>query len=114
MPKRWTILAGVTAAIVLGALGAGADDKDTPSIKDVMKKLHKGANAPIAKLKTQLKADKPAWKDIQDEAKDFVILGAALGKNDPPKGDKENWKTLTDSYYENAKALDDAAQKESK
>ena len=41
-------------------ISAGADDA-TPSIKEIMGKRHKRASAPLAKLKTALKADTPDW-----------------------------------------------------
>jgi hypothetical protein len=75
-----------------------------------MGKLHKGADAPLAKLKTALKADPPDWRDIQDKTKDFVIFGAALTKNTPPRGDKADFEKHADAYYQNAKALDAAAK----
>ena len=79
-----------------------------------MQKLHKGANAPLAKLKKALAADSPDWKEIQKTTKDFATLGADLPKNDPPKGDKEDFKKLAESYSKNAKALNEAAKEEDK
>ena len=116
MKKLVCVASVLTLMAVLGLTTSpvGADDEKTPTIKQVMQKLHKGANSPLAKLKTALKADSPEWKSIQDTTKDFVSLGAALAKNDPPKGEKEDFKKLADSYYENAKAMDDAAKKEDK
>jgi cytochrome c556 len=105
-------VAALLSAVALASSRAGADDEKTPTIKEVMRKLHKGANAPLGKLKAQLKEKSPPWKAVQDEAKDFVTLGGALSKNDPPRGDKEAYKKLADAYFDNAKALDDAAQKE--
>ena len=93
---------------------AGDQDENSPTIKVVMQKLHKGANSPLAKLKTALKSNSPDWKSIQDSSKDFVILGAALAKNDPPQGEKSNYKKLAEAYYDNAKAMDDAAKAENK
>lgn len=108
---------GLSALAILGlaSLAFGGDDDDNKAtIKEVMDKLHKGADSPLAKLKTAFKADSPDWKAVQDETKDFVILGAALAKNDPPKGEKADFKKLADAYYENAKKMDDAAKKEDK
>jgi cytochrome c556 len=113
--KRLVCLVSTLAvvALVAGAgAGAGAGADDPPSIKDVMDKLHKGANAPLAKLKAALKSDAPDWKSVQDLTKDFVVFGAALGKNDPPRGDKAAYDKLANAYYENAKSLDDAAKAE--
>jgi cytochrome c556 len=36
-------------------------------------------------------------------------LSKALGKNDPPKGDKKSWEKLTKDYLTNAEALQKAA-----
>jgi hypothetical protein len=77
-----------------------------------MGKLHKGANAPLAKLKTALKADTPDWREVQNLSKDFVILGAGLARNEPPRGDTTAFVQLADAYYQNAKALDGAAKAE--
>src|SRR4051794_30586480 len=112
--KRLISGAGVVLTILMVTVLAGAQDDKTPSIKDVMNKLHKGANAPLGKLGKALKSDSPNWKEIQNSTKDFVILGASLGKNDPPKGEKASWAKLSDTYFSNAKALDDAAKAEDK
>jgi cytochrome c556 len=113
--KRLTCMASVLALLAAVALGtdqAGAGNTEAPSIKDVMDKLHKGANSPLAKLKKSLKAQPPNWKDIQDSTKLFAELGTSLPDNDPPKGNKDSFKKLAIAYSENAKALDDAARKE--
>ena len=113
MMKRFVCMLGVVAVVLAAALGtsrAGAGD-EASSIKDIMGKLHKGAKAPLNQLKAQLKADSLDWATIQGETKDFVILGAALSKFDPPKGEAKAYKALAANYYTNAKALDDAAVK---
>lgn len=104
----------LTSTLAVLAFLAGAATDDSPTIKQVMAKLHKGANAPLAKLKTALKAESPDWKAVQDLSKDFVILGAALSKNDPPRGEKSDFVKLANAYYEDAKALDDASKAEDK
>ena len=106
-------LACVASAVMVLALAAGADDA-SPSIKQIMTKLHKGANSPIATVKAQLKAQDTDWKKVQNASKDFVILGAGLAKQDPPKGEKANWTKLADNYFQDSKALDDAAKAENK
>ncbi len=106
-------LLALLALVVLTAGPAGADD-ETPSIKDVMGKLHKGANSPLAQLKTQLKSASPDWDKVQKSTKDMVILGASLAKNDPPKGEAASYKALATAYFQNAKAIDDAAQSRDK
>ena len=105
--KTWIILA-VTALVPVVAAVA-QDDAKTPTIKAVMTKLHKGTKAQSGVLKNQLKAETPDWESIQKTTKDFVILGASLEKNDPPKGDKASWKKFADKYFATAKELDDAA-----
>jgi cytochrome c556 len=110
---RFRVLVAGALAVVMAALVAGradADNEETPSIKQVMVKLHKGASSPLGKLKGELKGQNPDWDTIQKQAKDFVILGAALAKNEPAKGDPASWKKLSDGYFQDAKALDDAAQ----
>jgi mono/diheme cytochrome c family protein len=109
--KRLVCLVSTLAVV---ALAVGAGSEDTPTIKDVMDKLHKGANAPLAKLKTALKSDSPDWKNVQDLTKDFVNFGAALAKNEPPRGEKADFDKLANAYLSNAKALDEAAKAEDK
>ena len=90
----------VLALVTLSGLASGlarSDDEKTPTIKEVMQKLHKGPNAALAKLKKDLAADSLDWEDIKAKAKDFETFGAALPNNDPPKGEKDDWKKLADS-----------------
>ncbi len=107
--KSWFVLGLVALAVPVAAF-AFDEEKETPKIKDVMKKLHKGSTSRQNVLKKQAQANPPDWEAIGKTTKDFVILGAALAKNDPSKGDKESWKKLTTKYYDNAKSLDDAAE----
>jgi cytochrome c556 len=104
-------MAGMASVLAVVILAAGAEDS-SPSIKEIMGKLHKGPNAPLAKLKTALKASTPHWKEVQQLSKDFVNLGAGLARNEPPRGDKSAFVQLADTYYQSAKALDAAAKAE--
>jgi cytochrome c556 len=106
----------VCVASMLAILGvaAGARTDDPPTIKDVMDKLHKGASSPLAKLKTALKASSPDWSAVQDLTKEFEEFGAALAKNDPPRGEKADFEKLAKAYEKNAKALNAAAKAEDK
>jgi cytochrome c556 len=108
---RWTL--ATTALVVLGAsvLAAQGDDK-TPTIEQIMEKLHKGGGSQLAKLKTALKASSPDWKAIQKSTKLFAEFGAALPKNKAPKGDQADFEKLGEAYAANAKALNEAAEKE--
>src|SRR5260221_458329 len=76
--KTFVLLAGSLIVASATLLAGQGDAEKTPSIKDVMGKLHKGAMAPLAKLKTALKSESPNWTAIEKSTKDFVILGAAL------------------------------------
>src|SRR4051812_36809458 len=112
--KRIACMAGVLAVFIAGAFvsgKAGAGD-DADSIKAVMQKLHKGADSPLNTLKTQLKSESPNWTKVQEESKDLVILGASLAKFAPPRGEAASYKKLATNYYNHAKAVDDAAQKQ--
>ncbi|AGA28081.1 cytochrome c [Singulisphaera acidiphila] len=107
--KTFALTAGVVLIASVSLL-AGADNEATPSIKQVMVKLNKGPNSPLAKLKTDLSASAPDWESIEKSAKDFVTFGAALTKNSPSKGDKASWTKLSDLYLADSKALDTAAK----
>ena len=106
--KSWLALALVALAVPVAALAV--DEDKTPTVKDIMNKLHKGSTSQSNALKKQAQANPPDWDAIGKTTKDFVILGAAMAKNDPPKGEKESWKKLADKYFANAKGLDDAAK----
>jgi cytochrome c556 len=99
------------AATIVVTAAVGAEEK-TPTIKEVMTKLYKGPNANMAKLKNELNANPPAWKQVKDRTKDFVTLAEGLAKNEPRKGDKDSFKKLADTHLANAKSLNDAAKKE--
>ena len=91
-----------------------ADEEKTPTIKEIMTKAHKGGKSLIQMVGKELKADEPDWADLQKKTKELVKLGTALGKNEPPKGEKASWEKLTKEYLKNAKALEDAAKKQDK
>lgn len=97
-----------------GNLGAApaADDK-LPDISEIMKKGHAKTDGYVAKIKEATKGEK--WEDAQKYAKDLNILGEALGKNKPPKGDEKSWKALTDKYADaTKKVLKGAEDKDAK
>jgi hypothetical protein len=106
--------------LALGALclvnerHADAQAGKTPSIKEVMKKLHGGANSPLVVVRMDLQDEQPDWAEIQRRSQEFVTLGAALAKNDPPKGDKQAWAKLADLYVQDARILAEAAMKRNK
>jgi cytochrome c556 len=101
----------LVAGLVSGPVGASSDDA-TPTIKKVMKTLHNGKNSPLNKLKAALKGDSPDWAAVQKEAKLFATFGAALPKNDPPRGEKASFEKLGKAYTSAAKSLEESAEKE--
>jgi cytochrome c556 len=99
------------AGLVSGPVGASSDE-ETPSIKKVMKKLHAGKTSPLSTVKAALKSDSPDWTKVQKEAKLFATFGAALPKNDPPRGGKESYEKLAKDYATAGKTLEESAEKE--
>jgi hypothetical protein len=113
--KKCLCVAGVVALALIVVLSpTGAQGDKAPTIKDVMGKLNKGPNAMTPTIGKDLKDDPPAWDDLQKETKDFVKCVEALGKNTPPKGEKDSWEKLTKAYLDNAKALEAATAKKDK
>jgi hypothetical protein len=109
----WAGLVALVGAALLALRTGGASAKD-PTVKEIMDRLHKGANAPLVHVKKELQSAQTDWDDVQKMAREFDALGAALGKNAPPAGDKASWARLAKDYGDNAHALDDAAQKKDK
>jgi cytochrome c556 len=106
------LLVSVTAALT--SVGAGADDQ-TPTVKAIMKKLHgKSATSHLGKVKAQLKKAEPNRTALAKEAKEYAILGAELGKNEPPKGEKESWTKLSEAFLKDAKELEEAVKEKDK
>jgi cytochrome c556 len=68
----------------------------------------------LASLKKDLASGTLDWKEIQERAKEFETYGSALPKHEPRNGEKDDWKKLADSHYENAKKLNTAAKNEDK
>lgn len=113
--KRLTYLAGCFCLLALLVSSTGpVDAQGGPTTKEVMTRLHKGENPPITAVKKNLQAEPPNWAEVQKLTHDFATLTASLSKNDPPKGDKASWMSLTKSYADSAKELDAAAVKKDK
>jgi cytochrome c556 len=113
--KRLTIIAAtVTLLGTWSICSALADESKTPTVKEVMQKLHRGKNSPLALVGAGLKTEEPDWAKLQKQSKSFLTFGAALAKNDPPRGTKESWQKLSLNYFNDANALDAAVQKENK
>jgi cytochrome c556 len=105
---RFNLKLAVVAAAALGVayLGAAAAEE----IKDV-KGCMAFQNKVRGDLPKQLKAKSPEWDAIQKETKDWVAVAETLGKQKPPKGTDDSWKTQTEKYLTNVKAVDAAAEK---
>ncbi len=98
--KLIAVLTGLSLMIGFATMPAsGEEDVAKPkfTIKDVMKKAMKG---PLLK--------KVAGGDASDEEKkELYEMLVALGKNEPKKGEAENWKTLTTALEKAGKAAVD-------
>jgi cytochrome c556 len=107
---------GVLAVLLMVGLVAApagtSSDEETPTIKKVMQTLHKGKTSPLNTVKAALKGDSPDWTNVQKEAKVFVTYGAALPKNDPPRGEKASFEKLAKAYASAAETLESSATKE--
>jgi cytochrome c556 len=113
MTRLVSVGCGLVLLAVLSLLVGPVPAKD-PTIKEIMNKAHKGGNSILTSVGNELRGSDPDWDDVQNQTKDLVKLGTALGKNNPPAGEKESWQRLTAEYLTNAKALDAAAQKKDK
>lgn len=112
--RRMSVAFGVGVLTLI--LGVGQDARavhteDDPAIDEVMKKVcsKKGA---CAACKTAVDGEK--WDEAQKQAKIMADLGSKLGKNKPPKGEKDSWEKLTKKFATEAKAVADAAGKKDK
>jgi cytochrome c556 len=94
--------------LAYGSAATGADDK-IPTVKEIMTQGHKGTDSLLGKLKGEVKGEK--WEDATTNAKALVVFGEALGKNKATKGDEKSWKTLSDKYLMNTKAVLTAVEK---
>lgn len=113
--KRLLCMCGLAVATlavaVLVAGPAGAQDpKDPPSIKEIMKQLHKGEGAALPAAKAALAASPTDWEAVTKAAGPLVTLGDALGKNETPKGEQASFEKLSKDYYKEAVILADAAK----
>jgi hypothetical protein len=103
------------AGLVIFAIRSSGQPAATPTVKEIMGKAHKGPNSILSTVGKDLRdIDGPDWDEIKRSARELVSLGSALGKNDPPKGDKASWQKLTKAYTEDAQSLLSAAAKKNK
>lgn len=98
--------------VIAGVVSRGASDDAPATIDKIMETLHKGKKSANAVIKTALKSASPDWATVQKQTKIYSKYAADLDKNDPPKGNPAAFKKLAKTFAANAKALDDAAEKE--
>jgi hypothetical protein len=104
--KISTRIAGGLLALCVGfGLLSAAD----PTTSEIMKKGHDKTDGLITKIKASAKDAK--WDDAKKAADELKGFGEVLGKNKPPKGSDESWKTLTDKYKTNTAAAAAAVEK---
>jgi hypothetical protein len=104
------VLAALLAAGWLCLPGAGGQTKG-PTIKEIMRKAHKGDGSLLLRLDRDLKADAPNWSEIQNMSTELAVLGGELAKNKPAKGDQASWDKLTRQYLDQTRTLQAAAMK---
>jgi len=102
--------AGVLAVVLSFGATTSAEDKKTdkkgekePTIKEIMVKGHKGADAYLSKIGASAKGGK--WEDAQEAAKGLAYFGETLVKLEPAKGDKKSWEPLAKQYADETKAV---------
>src|SRR5260370_10984637 len=104
-----TVILILLAIVALATTPVGASSKSL-TVKEIMGKLNKGTNCIMQTLRKELKSDEPNWDEVQQQASKCAELAEALGKNNPPVGEKKSWEKLTKAYVEHAKALEEASK----
>jgi hypothetical protein len=94
---KYFLLASLALAALAG-LGAYQAAGDKPlEIEAIMEKAHKG--------KPSLYKTVVEGRGNKDQKEELVKLYSDLGKNEPPKGSKEDWKKRTDKLVDAAKSV---------
>jgi cytochrome c556 len=102
-------LGGLVVAFSFNATAADEKKKDkVTDVSTIMKKVN-GKKGLTAKVSDAAKGG--MWEDAQKAGKELKEMSAALGKNDPHKGDKASWEKLTKKYAEDGAAISEAADK---
>jgi len=87
---------------------------DVPSIEEIMEHLNAGRNSATKQIGLALAADEPDWDAIAAKMPEYIKYAKALPQNEPLKGPKISWDTLTAAYAASAVALDEAVKAKSK
>ena len=112
--KRLACGAVLLAVVGVGLIPVGAAEDEVPTIKKIMAKLTKGKTSLTPKIGAELKKDKPAWDTLQAQSAEYVKYALFMEQNDPPKGDKDQWKDVAKAFALDAKELDAAVTKKEK
>ena len=100
--------------LVCAILAPAWADDSVPQIEEIMKKVNSKKAGLQFKLVEGVKASDPKWDDMGKQAKDYKKLIDFLAKNNPPKGDKSSWETMTKKYSEGAAKVEEAVSKKDK
>ena len=114
--RTWTLWSGLFVALWAGgcsktsrpAAGAGggtASAGGMPTISDIMQQVNRRKSGLHSEVGELLQAATIDWDVIEPKAKNYAALADFLGKNDPPKGDKSSWESLTKAYAADAQGL---------
>ena len=103
-------LLGLLCVVALTSGPVGAQDDEKPTIKQIMAKLHKGAQAPLKGVQGEMKKETPDWAKVEANAIIIDKFGAYLPKTKAPKGEQADYEKLANAYAKSAKSLRDAAE----
>jgi cytochrome c556 len=112
--NRMYVLAGALAlAVVVTASVQAEDDKDkkdgkVPSIKKIMQATHSKTGF---RAKYQQAVKGGDWEKAEKIAKDWLTCAENLAKNEPPKGEKQDWEKMAKNYTKAVKNIEEASGK---
>lgn len=104
--RKLSVMAALAAVVVYFGGANAADDKPV-NIKGCMKTQNSVSN----QLGKMAKAKKPNWEDASKKSKTWLAAAEDMGKNKPPLGGADSWKTQTTLYVTNVKEVDEAVSK---
>jgi cytochrome c556 len=109
MRTQWKI--AVVAAVAAGVAYLGTATADDETKLREIKGCMAFQNKVRGDINKQVKAKEPKWDEIAGQTKEWLKVAEDLGKNKPPMGTNESWKTQTDKYLTNVKAVHGAVEK---
>jgi hypothetical protein len=96
-------LLGLGAMILCYDSTSNAADEKAPDISTIMKRSFKDKDNFKVSITTAAKDGK--WDDATKLAKEWNTMGAAIGKNKPPKMDGDGWKEQCAKFSDSTKAV---------